>query len=141
MDRFSGMGDRSSAHPRSGVGKRRLAALAAGQAVFFPAPGARSPAVSVIRRGCRHPDRFCIVIPMNHPGDGKAVRVAPRPSALLFLFLLLLPVAAKAGDWRVSPIRLDLGRDTKSGAVTVANDSDDRLQVQMKAYEWTQDAE
>ena len=78
---------------------------------------------------------------MNRPGDGKAARVAPRPSALLFLFLLLLPVAARAGDWRVSPIRLDLGRDTKSGAVTVANDSDDRLQVQMKAYEWTQDAE
>jgi fimbrial chaperone protein len=78
---------------------------------------------------------------MNRPGDGKAVRVSPRPSALLFLFLLLLPFAARAGDWRVSPIRLDLGRDTKSGAVTVANDSDDRLQVQMKAYEWTQDAE
>ncbi len=69
------------------------------------------------------------------------MRVARRSSATVFLFLLLLPVAARAGDWRVSPIRLDLGRDAKSGAVTVANDSDDRLQVQMKAYEWTQDAE
>ena len=72
---------------------------------------------------------------------GEVARVARRSSAPVFLFLLLLPVAARAGDWRVSPIRLDLGRDAKSGAVTVANDSDDRLQVQMKAYEWTQDAE
>jgi fimbrial chaperone protein len=75
--------------------------------------------------------------------DGRgAARRARRLSAPLFLLLfLLLPVAARAGDWRVSPIRLDLGRDAKSGAVTVVNDSDDRLQVQMKAYEWTQDAE
>lgn len=78
---------------------------------------------------------------MNRPEDGRTVRIAPRSSALIFLFLLLLPVAARAGDWRVAPIRLDLGRDAKSGAVTVANGSDDRLQVQMKAYEWTQDAE
>jgi fimbrial chaperone protein len=78
---------------------------------------------------------------MKRPGDGGAARVARRHSAPVFLFLLLLPVAALAGDWRVSPIRLDLGRDAKSGAVTVANDADERLQVQMKAYEWTQDAE
>lgn len=69
------------------------------------------------------------------------MRAARRFSASFFLLLLLLPAAARAGDWRVSPIRLDLGRDAKSGAVTVANDSDDRLQVQMKAFEWTQDAE
>jgi len=78
---------------------------------------------------------------MKRPGGCETARAARRSSASLFLFLLLLPVAAWAGDWRVSPIRLDLGRDAKSGAVTVANDSDDRLQVQMKAFEWTQDAE
>jgi fimbrial chaperone protein len=78
---------------------------------------------------------------MKRPGDGRAARAARRSSASVFLFLLLLPVTARAGDWRVSPIRLDLGRDAKSGAVTVANDADERLQVQMKAFEWTQDAE
>ena len=78
---------------------------------------------------------------MKRPEDGRAARVARGRSAPILLFLLLLPVAARAGDWRVSPIRLDLGRDAKSGAVTVANDADERLQVQMKAYEWTQDAE
>ena len=80
-------------------------------------------------------------MPMKRPEDGKATRVARRSSAPVFLFLLLLPVAAWAGDWRVSPIRLDLGRDAKSGAVTVANDADELLQLQMKAFEWTQDAE
>jgi fimbrial chaperone protein len=78
---------------------------------------------------------------MKRPEHGRVARVARQSSASAFLFLLLLPVAAQSGDWRVSPIRLDLGRDAKSGAVTVANDSDDRLQVQMKAFEWTQDAE
>jgi len=77
---------------------------------------------------------------MKRPDDGGAARAARYSSAALLLFLLLLPVSLRAGDWRVSPIRLDLGRDAKSGAVTVANDSDDRLQVQMKAFEWTQDA-
>jgi fimbrial chaperone protein len=78
---------------------------------------------------------------MERPDDGCAARAARLSSASLLLCLLLLPVAVIAGDWRVSPIRLDLGRDAKSGAVTVANDSDDRLQVQMKVFEWTQDAE
>jgi fimbrial chaperone protein len=77
---------------------------------------------------------------MKRPDDGGAAPAARLSSAALLLFLLL-PVAARAGDWRVSPIRLDLGRDAKSGAVTVANDADERLQVQMKAFEWTQDAE
>jgi fimbrial chaperone protein len=78
---------------------------------------------------------------MKRPDDGGTALAARLFSAALLLFLLLLPVAARSGDWRVSPIRLDLGRDAKSGTVTVANDADERLQVQMKAFEWTQDAE
>jgi fimbrial chaperone protein len=78
---------------------------------------------------------------MKRPNGGGAARNARLPFASLLLCLLLLPVAARAGDWRVSPIRLGLGRDAKSGAVTVINESDDRLQVQMKVFEWTQDAE
>jgi len=78
---------------------------------------------------------------MKRQDGGIAARGARRVFVYLIPLLLLPPVAAVAGDWRVSPIRLDLGRDAKSGAVTVANDSADRLQVQMKAFEWTQDAE
>jgi fimbrial chaperone protein len=78
---------------------------------------------------------------MKRPENGRAACAACPFSTPVFLFLLLLPIAARAGDWRVSPIRLDLGRDAKSGAVTVANDAGERLQVQMKAFEWTQDTE
>jgi len=53
----------------------------------------------------------------------------------------LLPAIAWAGEWRVTPIRLDLGKDAKNSAVTVFNRVGERLQVQMDAMEWTQDAE
>lgn len=63
----------------------------------------------------------------------------------LFAGILLSAVSsiplAHAGEWRVNPIRLDLGRDAKTGVITVANDADSRLQVQMKTMEWSQDVE
>ncbi len=60
----------------------------------------------------------------------------------VFLFLLLLaPLDARTGEWRVSPIRLELGGDAKSGVITVYNEAEESLQVQMKAFEWTQDGE
>jgi fimbrial chaperone protein len=46
-----------------------------------------------------------------------------------------------SGEWRVSPIRLDLGADAKSGVVSVINEGAGRFQVQMKAFLWEQDAE
>lgn len=55
--------------------------------------------------------------------------------------LAVFPSASRAGQWRVSPIRLDLGRDAKTGAITVVNEAEEKLQVQMSAHEWTQDAE
>lgn len=59
----------------------------------------------------------------------------------LLCTLLLPPAVVHPGEWRVSPIRLELGRNAKSGVVTVYNEADEPLQVQMKAFEWTQDAE
>jgi fimbrial chaperone protein len=57
------------------------------------------------------------------------------------LFSLFSPPVAHSGEWKVTPIRLDLGRDAKTGVITVANEGEARLQVQMKAFEWSQDAE
>lgn len=48
--------------------------------------------------------------------------------------------AAMSGNFGVSPIRLELDRDAKTGAVTVSNDDESKLQLQMRAFEWTQDA-
>jgi fimbrial chaperone protein len=80
---------------------------------------------------------------MTLPANPQGARGArcTVPTLLLLLLQLTLPVSALSGEWRVTPIRIDLGKDAKSGAVTVFNESDERLQVQMNAMEWTQDAE
>ena len=41
----------------------------------------------------------------------------------------------------MAPIRLELGHQAKSGSVTVTNDGEEPMQVQMTAMEWTQDGE
>ena len=68
----------------------------------------------------------------------------PLQAAALLLALLSVPAvppAASGGEWRVSPIRLDLGRAAKTGVLKVMNDGAEKLQFQVAAYEWTQDAE
>lgn len=59
----------------------------------------------------------------------------------ILLFIFLYPPVSFSAEWRVTPIRLDLGKDAKSGVITVINEGEERLHVQMKAYEWTQDAD
>jgi len=59
----------------------------------------------------------------------------------VILWAAFLPALGWSGDWRVTPIRLELGRKAKSGVVTVTSDSTERLQLQLEAFEWTQDAE
>lgn len=54
---------------------------------------------------------------------------------------LLLPDISYGGEFRVSPIRLDLDAKAKSGVITVINEAEEKLQCQMKAFEWTQDGE
>src|SRR3972149_373030 len=59
----------------------------------------------------------------------------------VLLGFLILPSLARAGEWRVTPIRLVFDRGAKSGVVTVSNGGDEKIEVQMSASEWTQDAE
>jgi fimbrial chaperone protein len=64
----------------------------------------------------------------------------------LVIFVVLLSVSIPAsfalcGDFRVTPIRLEFDRVNKSGIITVINEGEEKLSVQMKAFEWTQDAE
>lgn len=60
--------------------------------------------------------------------------------ALVFLSVILIPSFISAGEFRVTPIRLDFDRGTRSGTITIVNEGNERLNVQMKAFEWTQDA-
>lgn len=75
----------------------------------------------------------------------KSPSSSPRRSPILFpawiavIFCLSAPVWS--GDFAVSPIRMDLDRSAKTGAVTVSNDADTSLQLQVKLSAWTQDAE
>lgn len=74
-------------------------------------------------------------------GPSRSLR--PLPLCLVFFLLLAgsLAASAEGAQWHVSPIRLDLGRQAKSGSVKVTNDGEEPMQLQMKAMEWTQDAE
>jgi fimbrial chaperone protein len=58
---------------------------------------------------------------------------------ILALAACLLSLAAHAGDFGVSPIRVDLDRGTKSALITIANDDSRPLAFQVRAMEWTQD--
>lgn len=59
---------------------------------------------------------------------------------LVLLSALLAMACANAGDFGVSPIRVDLDRGTKSAIVTVSNDDSKPLAFQVRALQWTQDA-
>jgi fimbrial chaperone protein len=61
---------------------------------------------------------------------------------LTFLFFsLTVASVALAGEWRVAPIRLEFDARAKSGLITVFNEGDEKINFQVKAAEWTQDAE
>lgn len=69
-----------------------------------------------------------------------------RQTFIIFLFCVFFgfsrfPEPAFSGDFRVTPIRLEFDRATKSGVITIVNEGSDKLNVQMKAFEWTQNAE
>jgi fimbrial chaperone protein len=73
----------------------------------------------------------------------QSLRATPlRTTACAVLIGLLLSGApARAGEFSVSPIRLELDARVKSGAITLRNEDKARLSFQMQAVEWTQDAD
>ncbi|MGD9000154.1 MAG: fimbria/pilus periplasmic chaperone [Granulosicoccaceae bacterium] len=60
---------------------------------------------------------------------------------LAVCLLALLPHVGHAGNFAVSPIRLDLGRSARTGSVTVKNNGEQPIQLQLNLTEWTQDEE
>lgn len=47
--------------------------------------------------------------------------------------------AQAAGVWRVIPIRLDLDQKSRSGSITLHNEGDAPVNLQMRAVQWMQD--
>jgi fimbrial chaperone protein len=59
----------------------------------------------------------------------------------LIVGMLALGAGAQAAEFAVSPIKLFFDRQTRSAVVTVSNDADEALVVQMSLARWTQDGE
>jgi fimbrial chaperone protein len=59
-------------------------------------------------------------------------------SAACLIFLTCAPVFA--GEFTVNPVRLDLGPTARSAAVTVINEGTEKLNFQLQAMDWVQDA-
>jgi len=64
--------------------------------------------------------------------------IPPRLLLVVLFWVAALPAAA--GEYSVSPMRLDFDRDTRSGIVTLKNVGSDRLSFQLRAVEWKQDS-
>jgi fimbrial chaperone protein len=67
----------------------------------------------------------------GRPGSWRAWAMAAAVSGIL--------APAIAGDFGVTPVRLDLDRSNRSAAITVSNQGDSPLSFQIRAMEWTQD--
>jgi len=63
-----------------------------------------------------------------------------KRTALIACFVALCTASqAPAGNFRVTPIRLELDRGAKSGAITVINEGTETMNFQVSVSEWTQD--
>ncbi len=76
----------------------------------------------------------------------KIVNLKNYSRLLITLFLIILLSSfyfssTHAGEFRVTPIRLDFEKGAKSGVITIINEGEERLTVQMRAFEWSQDSE
>ena len=64
-----------------------------------------------------------------------------RRLSLALAAVTLLSCAAHAGEYSVSPLRVDLDRNARSGAVTLVNSGTDNIDFQISAMQWSQDGE
>lgn len=64
-----------------------------------------------------------------------------RARAVASLAGLLLACASTHAQFAVSPIRLELGANARSGAIAVRNESKEAITFQVQSLAWTQDAE
>ncbi len=80
-------------------------------------------------------------VTMSHPPGVKlhTRRLFRQARVYLLATLALLPLSAESGNFAVTPLRLDFDQSTKSGAITINNDAESALKVQLGLYEWTQD--
>jgi len=59
----------------------------------------------------------------------------------LILVFLFFPEMCYPGQWRVAPAKVFFDRAVKSSVITVLNEGEEKIHLQVKAVEWTQDRE
>jgi fimbrial chaperone protein len=59
--------------------------------------------------------------------------------SIIYGILLFASFPARAGDFQVSPITLELGQGVNSGVFTVINEGQEKINFQITVSEWTQD--
>ncbi len=78
------------------------------------------------------------------PDRGETLSVLHRLAqcwqAYVALVLTMVTLPALAGNFSISPIRLDFDNNTKNGAITISNDGDSELKVEISLSGWVQDA-
>ncbi len=75
---------------------------------------------------------------INMRSDMPLKLVVRAVAALLFISIFSSPVVA--GDFRIQPTSLDVLSNEKSGAFSVINNGDQKLNFQISVMEWSQDA-
>lgn len=68
----------------------------------------------------------------------KKSRVKKKITLYSVLFFLFVPALSSAGNFSVSPIRLNFDDGTKTGVVRVTNKGDESVTVQLNTKKWTQ---
>jgi len=62
-----------------------------------------------------------------------------------FLFLAsticFFPTSGHTGPWQVSPAMITLSQEAKSSVITITNEGEEKIYLQVKAVEWSQDPE
>ena len=70
-----------------------------------------------------------------------AREVLSWPRAMLLALACALAGSAGAGEFAVSPIRVELGPAARTGAFVVRNEGQEPLSIQVRGMSWVQDAE
>ena len=60
-------------------------------------------------------------------------------AAALLLFCVMPPATSRAGDFQIAPMSLELRKGLMSGTITVTNEAQEKLSLQLSAKVWEQD--
>ncbi len=78
--------------------------------------------------------RFCLI----NPSTAHFKRSVLARTCGFFLLSTLIAVAANAGIFSVTPVRIYMSSNERAAAITVTNDGADELVMQVDIFEWKQ---